>query len=169
MLDFLRYENFTSTFFLTKYKDLGAGILNGEEYEVRDGLLLHKGKLLLDPSSQLIHLVLQECHSTLLGGHGGLQKTMAKVSATFTWPRMKQAVQKFVKECDVCQKMKYSTQPPGGLLQPLPIPEHIWEDLAMDFIKGLPVSAGYSAILFVVDRLSKQAHFGALPKSYSTP
>ena len=38
-----------------------------------------------------------------------MQKTMAKVSAAFNWPGMKQDVQKFVKECDVCQKMKYST------------------------------------------------------------
>ena len=33
LLDSLRYENSTSTFFLTIYKDLEAGILNGEEYE----------------------------------------------------------------------------------------------------------------------------------------
>ena len=77
-------------------------------------------------------------------------------------------VQKFVKECKVCQKMKYSNQVLGGLLQPLSIPVNIWEDLAMDFITGLPNSKGYSTILVVVDRLSKQAHFGPLPRNYST-
>ena len=76
-------------------------------------------------------------------------------------------VQKFVKECKVCQKMKYSNQVLGGLLQPLSIPVNIWEDLAMDFITELPNSKGYSTILVVLDRLSKQTHFGALPKSYT--
>ena len=65
--------------------------------------------------------------------------------------------------------MKSSNQPPAGLLQPLPIPDKIWQDLAMDFITGLPLSDGYTTILVVVDRLSKQAHFGALPRAYSAP
>lgn len=39
----------------------------------------------------------------------------------------------------------------------------------MDFITGLQLSDGNSTILVVVDRLSKQAHFDALPMSYSAP
>ena len=38
----------------------------------------------------------------------------------------------------------------------------------MDFVTCLPCSKGYTTVLVVVDRLSKQAHFGALPKSYSS-
>ena len=37
----------------------------------------------------------------------------------------------------------------------------------MDFITCLPSSQGYTTVLVMVDRLSKQAHFGPLPKSYT--
>lgn len=66
-------------------------------------------------------------------------------------------------QCATCQQTKYEPQKPPRLLQPIPIPSAIWEDLSIDFITGLPPSQGYTAILVVVDRYSKGAHFGSLP------
>ncbi|KAD0267393.1 hypothetical protein E3N88_44534 [Mikania micrantha] len=76
-------------------------------------------------------------------------------------------VKQFVKECDVWQRCKASTVMPGGLLQPLDIPEAIWEDLSKDFIGGLPLSIGVNVILIVADRLSKYVHFIALKHPYT--
>ncbi|GKC03858.1 ty3-gypsy retrotransposon protein, partial [Tanacetum coccineum] len=61
----------------------------------------------------------------------------------------------------------YSTQAPGGYLQPLPTPTGVWEDVSMDFITSLPNSKGVTVIFVVVDHFTKYAHFGTLPTNFN--
>lgn len=97
----------------------------------------------------------------------GMNKTLKRLSANFYWSNMAKDVRSFISQCRVCQQTKYSTKRPGGLLVPLPIPSHVWEDISMDFITGLPLSHGYTVIFVVVDRFSKVVHLGALPSSFT--
>jgi hypothetical protein len=50
-------------------------------------------------------------------------------------------VARYVSECDTCRKVKAGYMKSGGLLQPLSIPGWKWEDISMDFIVGLPLTA----------------------------
>ncbi|KAD7479631.1 hypothetical protein E3N88_02767 [Mikania micrantha] len=133
-------------------------------YSTSDGLLLFKNKLYIPDYLELRQSILYEAHNTPMAGHGGLLKTLQRVTAHFYWPHMKKDIRLYVQQCLVCQKQKYETLSPAGLLQPLPVPERIWEDLSMDFIVGLPPSHKVDTICVVVDRLSKYAHF--LPLSH---
>ena len=53
------------------------------------------------------------------------------------------------------------------MLEPLPIAEHPWESISVDFFIGLPYSEGYDLIIVVVDRFSKYATFIVTPTNYT--
>jgi hypothetical protein len=58
---------------------------------------------------------------------------------------------------------------PTWLLQPLPILEWKWETISMDFITGLcKLTKQSDAIMVVVDKLSKAAHFIPVKPTYKS-
>ena len=84
---------------------------------------------------------------------------MASVQREYTWPRLRNFVIEFCKSCTTCMHSKSQCHHPYGLLKQLPIPEQPWNSISMDFIEQLPKLSGYTAILVVVDHLTKQAIF----------
>ncbi|TWW72584.1 hypothetical protein D4764_16G0010810 [Takifugu flavidus] len=75
-----------------------------------------------------------------------------------------QSFTEFVNACPVCNQQKQLRRAPAGLLQPLPVPHRPWTHIALDFVTGLPQSAGNTVILTIIDRFSKMADFLPLPK-----
>ncbi|KAD5507781.1 hypothetical protein E3N88_15484 [Mikania micrantha] len=136
-------------------------------YVIKKGVLFYKDRLVIPSTSKHIPALLWEFHTTATRGHSRYYRTYRRLAANLYWSGMTSTVKRFVQECDVCQKCKASTLMPGRLLQPLAIPEAIWEDLSMDFISGLPFSKGFNVILVVVDRLSKYSHFIGLKHPYT--
>jgi hypothetical protein len=101
------------------------------------------------------------------GGHSGVQATYNRLKKHFQWKGIKVDVDSFVKQRIVCQQANHEKVHPASLLQPLPIPEGMWQDISMDFIGGLPKFDGFNCILVVVDMLSKYAHFIALKHPFT--
>ena len=100
-------------------------------------------------------------------GHEGVQKTMERIRWDFYWRGWKKSVQEFVSTCQICQKNKWETLQPAGLMQPLSVPTKIWADISMDFVEALPKVSGKTVILVVVDRFSKYVHSIALSHPYT--
>jgi hypothetical protein len=106
-------------------------------------------------------------HASPLANHAGYDKTIYRATKDFFWPGLKSDVKRFIRECDLCQRVKAENVSSDGLLQPLPIPERPWTSISMDFIEGLPLSGGFSVIWVVVDKLIEYAHFLALKHPYT--
>lgn len=137
-------------------------------YQVKNELLYWKQRIVVLPSPNLIQAILQEFYSSMLGGHSGIAHTKARIASQFTWPSLSKDILSFVTIFLVFQQAKASTAAPTGLLQPLPIPAQVWEDVSMDFITGLPPSNGFTVIMVVVDRLSKYSHFAPLKADFNS-
>ena len=133
-------------------------------WKIIDGVIFFKEKIYLEENSSLIKDILEQFHNST---HEEYHKTFQMIRANFFWKGMRSAIRKFIAACDICQRHKVEQLAPVGLLQPLPIPQQVWEDICMDFIDGLPISNGKSTILVVVDRLSKYAHFVPLSHPYT--
>lgn len=146
---------------ILQYPDLHS------DYKVLKDMLLYKGRIWIPKDCSMIPLLLEEFHTSPLGGHTGDVKTLSRLKENFFWEGMRKDVHKFILECAVCQSTKYIPKKPAGLLHPLSVPSGPWEDLTLDFITGLPPFHGFTVILVVVDRFSKGAHFGMLQTHYS--
>ncbi|KAL5565238.1 hypothetical protein UlMin_028402 [Ulmus minor] len=134
-------------------------------YSVQNGLYFYKKRVIVPQA--LRNQLLQEFHDSKMAGHSGVLRTFKRLAQQFYWPSMYRSVQDYISQCEVCQRTKTETLAPAGLLQPLPIPCHVWDDISLDFIEGLPSSHGKNSLLVVVDRLSKYAHFIALSHPFS--
>ena len=121
------------------------------------GLLRLRGRWYIPSGQRLRARLLEEAHDAPLCGHLGRDKTYERLQRTYYWPKMEHTVNEYCKSCEVCQAIKVQRRGTPGLLQPLPVPNQIFDAVGLDFITQLPrTRSGYTAILTIVDRLSKR-------------
>jgi transposase InsO family protein len=138
-----------------------------DPFTLTAGIIRHKGRVWLGHDSALQLKVMTALHDSAVGGHSGFPVTYRRIKSVFSWPGMKSQIKEFVSTCSVCLQAKPDRSRYPGLLLPLPIPEHAWQVVTMDFISGLPTSHRYNCIMVVVDKFSKYAHFLALAHPFT--
>lgn len=93
--------------------------------KVRDGEAL--GQLFISAESPLMATIVSFVHNYLF-----------RISRDFYWQGMRTHIKEFVAACLICQRNKVEQLKPAGMLQPLPVSHHVWTDISMDFVEGLP-------------------------------
>jgi hypothetical protein len=117
-----------------------------------EGTLWLKDKLVVPKKEALKKKILDEAHTSRYSIHPGSTKMYHDLRQQFWWTRMKCKAACYVSECDTCRKVKADYTKPGGLLQPLSIPDWKWDDISMDFIVDLPLIARkFDSIWVIVD------------------
>lgn len=86
--------------------------------------------------------VLKWAHTAHFSCHPGVLRTLSFLRRYFWWPAMAKDAKEYVSACSTCARNKSSNHPPPGLLQSLPTPARPWSHVSLDFITGLPPSAG---------------------------
>ncbi|KAJ8946183.1 hypothetical protein NQ318_001695 [Aromia moschata] len=96
-----------------------------------------------------IHQVLEELHSSLTGGHFGVNRTLARVRNRFYWVNCRRDVEEWCKKCDLCSAKKGpNTRSHGKIVQYLSGAP--FERLAVDIFGPLPVTDRGNKYLMVV-------------------
>jgi hypothetical protein len=125
-----------------------------------DGLLTHFKQVCVQGIGELRKEIMSEAHHSPYTVHPGGTKMYHDVKGSYWWNNMKKDIAKFVEQCSICQQVKAEHQRPAGTLKPLLIPKWKWDEIAMDFILGLPKTpTEEDSIWVVVDRLTKSAYF----------
>jgi hypothetical protein len=136
--------------------------------EDAEGTLWFKDRLVVLKKEVLKRKILDEAHTSRYSIHPGSTKMYHDLRQQFWWTRMKRETARYVSEYDTCWKVKADYIKSGGLLQPLSIPDWKWDDINMDFIVDLPLTARkFNSIWVVVDRLTKSAHFIPVNTNYN--
>ena len=122
-------------------------------------LLTYQDSVCVPEVDDLRLLIVQDRHDSPAAGHPGRRKTLSLVRRSFFWLGMSKFVHSFVDSCETCRRIKAVRHKPYGHLKSLPVPPLPWSSISMDLIEQLPPSSDFTAILVVVDRLTKMAIF----------
>ena len=81
------------------------GTLVSTKYQVIEGRLWSKRRLVIPKASCFIPVILQEAHDSKVGGHSRVLKTVKRVQGSFFWKGMQKQIQHYVAECGICRRI----------------------------------------------------------------
>ncbi|XP_075733060.1 uncharacterized protein LOC142775507 [Rhipicephalus microplus] len=157
------------------FEAVGKKIMSNDRetvFFIRDGTLFRKHNLpdgtnleqLVVPR-QLREVVLKLAHEGILAGHQGITKTVSRVTGEFYWPGVQSDTKRFVKSCDICQRMVPRHLVGRAPLGTTPIIETPFTRVGIDIIGLLsPTSEkGNRYVLTMIDFATRYPDAVALP------
>ncbi|XP_052692422.1 uncharacterized protein LOC128170699 isoform X2 [Crassostrea angulata] len=109
--------------------------------------------------------VMKLAHDSLLAGHLGTQRTLARVTSEFWWPGIQSDVRRFCQSCDICQRTVHKGKIKKVPLERMPLIDEPFQRVAVDLVGPLsPITdKGNRYILTLVDYATRYPEAIALP------
>ncbi len=138
----------------TQYEDIKL-----KNCRTQDEILYDNSQLWVSFNELLQMNLIREMHDQSSVDHFDILRTVKVIKRNYYWSFMRKTIDRYIRNCYICQRSKTSRNKSNGLLQPLSISEQRWQDIAMNFIIDLSDSSEYNAILTIICRLSKERHY----------
>ena len=149
--------------YLTNPKRLEKPQIYLKGLKVENRLLMKRNWLWVANKNQLQLKVIKEIHNQPAVGHSSTEKTLEMAWYHYYWPRVKEMIQQFIRNCYMCKQAKAAWDTYHSLLQLLLVPKQTWTDITIDFVVELLKCKAYGqiydAILMVIDQLFKKIHY----------
>ncbi len=87
-------------------KKVGVKVLRGDKQKIEGNLVLKEEKVYVLKNKKLRLEVIQLYHDVLVAKHEGILKMTELVTRNYQWLGVTKDIEKYMKECDLCQKMK---------------------------------------------------------------
>jgi len=120
-------------------KKAGINAVRGEKWQLEGDLVLKEEKVYISKDEKLRVEIIQLHHNGPVARYREKWKTMELVMRNYWWLGVMKDLEKYVKEYDMCQRIKNRTEMPAGKLKLSEILEKPWTHLIVDFITKLPI------------------------------
>ena len=92
-------------------------ILQEDKWQIEEDLVLKERKVYVLKDKELRAKIIWLYYDVLVAGHEGRWKTTELVTKNYWWPGITRDIGRYIKECDMCQRMKNRTEEIAGKLK----------------------------------------------------
>ena len=122
-----------------------------------DDVLYIKNKLWVSENQQVKFF--QKVHDQSASDHLDKNRIIEFIKWFYYWFRLKDIVERYIRNCDSCQKNKASRDKINDFLISLLISKQRWRDIVMNFIVDLFSVKKYNVICIIIDHFIKKRYY----------
>jgi hypothetical protein len=155
LVNYLEKHEYPQHFKIEQKRQLARIAIN---YLVKDGILFRKHRHNLNIPLRVISLqdkdkLLYNYHTSPLGGHFSIKKTLDSIKEKYFWPSMAEDIKHYIETCDNCQRVGKPKKDPTVIPIKVTGP---FEQIGIDFVGPLKISTkGNRYIIVATDYLTK--------------
>ena len=99
------------------------GLIEGK---LKGPLTILNGKIFLRTA------LIRKAYEPLIFAYPGQNKTIQIIKRHYWWKSIAKEIKRYIKNCRKCGRNKTQHNKTSGLLHPLPIPNYVWEQIAVN-------------------------------------